>query len=133
MIITKYMDYYLKSLNNLKDSKIMYTLKDKYLKDNMIYQYNFKDVIEFEKDVHLNFKYYLKKIKNLDYYKHNIIVIYYPGIYSIHKQVITNPNFYNSKNLKIPYNIKYIFIAYLYRPIYELTYTLNTQIIKIKN
>jgi hypothetical protein len=140
-IIQQYLDYYLESVNNnYKDFKIMHKLEDTYLKDNIEYKYK---PIYSHKSLYYNaihahtYSYYkldynmnnyirenIKKIKNLDYYKNNIIVIYFPGIYDF----ITSIKINNClKTIKIPYNIKYIFIAYFILVYNKLKYTLKTE------
>ncbi len=71
--------------------------------------YNMNGVISYESIQYI--KKYLKKIKGSYHYKNNIIICYIPGIF-YNKTNISEV--YNLKKLiKIPYNIKYVIIAYL--------------------
>jgi hypothetical protein len=125
-IIQKYLYYYLESVNNNnKDFKIMHKLEDKYLKDNIEYgnrPYDFQKSLYYNEIYANKYSYhkleyiknnmirYIKKIKTLDYYKNNIIVIYFPGIYHNYESTEIFRNLI--KTIKIPYNIKYILIVY---------------------
>ena len=111
-----HIDYYLRFLNNnkFKQYELMYELENIYNKYVYIEQtynhiYDMNGVLSYTSVQYI--KKYLKKIKGSYHYKNNIIVCYIPGLFDNKRNI---SEVYNLKKLiKIPYNIKYIIIAYL--------------------